>query len=147
MKPHPVEESLAQFRDTCARFVKTHVADHIHEWEEAELFPRSLFEEAAKAGILGAGFPEEWGGAGDTMYSLVAIEGLMTAGSGGLIAGLVSLGIALPPILQLGTGEQKQRLLPPVMAGKKIAALAITEPGTGSDVAGIRTRAVRDGDH
>lgn len=142
-----MEESLAQFRDTCARFVKAHVADHINEWEEAELFPRSLFEEAARAGILGAGFPEEWGGAGDSMYALVAIEGLMTAGSGGLIAGLVSLGIALPPILQLASDEQKRRFIPPVMAGEKIAALAITEPGTGSDVAAITTRAVRDGDH
>lgn len=147
MKPHPVEESLAQFRDTCARFAKDHVEPHIHEWEEAEIFPRELYPTAAKAGILSAGFPEEYGGAGDPMYGLVLVEGLMRAGSGGLIAGLTSLGIALPPIVQLGTEAQKKRFIPPVLAGEKIAALGITEPGTGSDVAGIRTRAVRDGDH
>jgi acyl-CoA dehydrogenase len=118
------------------------------EWEEAESFPRELYREAAEAGILGVSFPEEYGGGGgDVLHSVITIEALLTGGSTGVMVGLGSLGIALPPVFILGSEEQKRRFVPPVLAGEKIAALAITEPGTGSDVAGIRTRAIRDGDH
>ncbi len=95
----------------------------------------------------GLGYPEDVGGAeGDLFHEVVLTEELTRSGSGGLAAGLMSLGIALPPILALGTQEQKERFIRPVLQGEKIASLGITEPGGGSDVASIRTRAVRDGD-
>lgn len=148
MKPHPLDDDLALVRQTCLRFAREQIAPFAYEWEEAEAFPRALYGQAAVAGILGAGFPEALGGSGvDPMAPLVAGEALMEGGSSGVVAGLQSLGIALPPILNLGTEEQQTRFVPPVLAGDKIAALAITEPGAGSDVAGVRTRAVRDGEH
>jgi len=147
MKPHPVDDTLALVRQTCLRFAREQIAPFAYEWEEAEAFPRALYGQAAAAGILGAGMPEALGGSGhDPLAPLVASEGLLEGGSTGVVAGLQSLGIALPPILNLGTDEQKQRFVPPVLAGEKIAALAITEPGAGSDVAGVRTKAVRDGE-
>lgn len=142
----PLDEHYELYRQTCLRFAKEKIAPHVDAWEEAELFPRELYQEAASAGVLGAAYPEEYGGGGgDMLHGLIGIEALLTGGSSGVVAGLGSLGIALPPIFVLGSEEQKRRFVPPVMAGDKIAALAITEPGTGSDVAGIATRAVRDG--
>lgn len=148
MRPQAVDAELALFRDTCRKFAQAEIAPHVHAWEEAEHFPDSLFAKAGALGILGAGFPEEYGGSGsDPLMALVGIEGLMHGGSTGVIAGLQSCGIGLPPVLVLGDEEQKQRYLPKTLRGEAIFALAITEPGTGSDVNGIRTRAVRDGDH
>ncbi|MCA9524686.1 MAG: acyl-CoA dehydrogenase family protein [Myxococcales bacterium] len=148
LKPHPVDADAALFRSTCRRFAEAEIAPHAVAWEEAESFPRSLYGQAAALGILGAGFPEHVGGAGeDVLLPLMAIEGLLHGGSTGVVMGLNSHGIALPHILKLGTPEQQARFVPPVLRGERIAALAITEPGTGSDVAGIRTRARRDGDH
>ena len=145
--PFDLEEELKIFRQQCLRFTQDHLVDHVYEWEEAGLFPRELYQTAARAGILGAGIPEELGGAGgDILYPFVAAEAMLTAGSTGVIVGLQSHGIAIPPILILGTDEQKQRFIPPAMTGEKIMALGVTEPGAGSDVAGIRTTAVRDGD-
>lgn len=141
-----LEEHYELYRQTCLRFAKEKIAPFAAEWEEAELFPRELYREAAEAGVLGAAYPAEYGGGGgDMLHGLIGLEALLAGGSSGVVAGLGSLGIALPPILVLGTEEQKRRFCPPVLAGDKIAALAITEPGTGSDVAGISTRAVRDG--
>ena len=135
------------FRKVCRRFTETELTPHAHQWEEAGIFPRELYKKAADVGILGAGYPEEYGGSGgDTLFSLVAAEEMLWAGSTGVVVGLQSLGIALPSILILGTEEQKKRFIPPVLAGDKIAALGVTEPGAGSDVAGITTTAVRDGD-
>jgi acyl-CoA dehydrogenase len=148
IKPQPVEPELATFRATCRRFAEQHIAPHAIAWEEAEIFPRELYLEAGKLGLLGAGFPEEFGGSGlDALLPLMAIEGILHGGSTGVLMGLFSHGIALPHILALGDQEQKNRFVPAVLRGERIAALGITEPGTGSDVAGIRTRAVRDGDH
>lgn len=145
---HWLDDSHRQYYDTCLRFAREKIAPHAYDWEEAEIFPRELYEEAGRAGILGAMFPEEYGGGGgDPFHMIVQIEGLMQGGSTGVTVGLGSLGIALPAILFLGSEEQKQRFIPEVLTGRRIAALAVTEPGTGSDVAGIRTRAVRDGDH
>ncbi len=142
------DESHEMYRKACLRFAKERIAPHAVEWEEACSFPRELYREAAEAGILGVSFPEEYGGGGgDVLHSVITIEALLTGGSTGVMVGLGSLGIALPPVFILGSEEQKRRFVPAVLAGEKIAALAITEPGTGSDVAGIRTRAVRDGDH
>lgn len=141
-----LDESYELFRETCTRFAREKIAPFVAEWEEAGIFPRELYREAAAAGVLNAAYPEEYGGGGgDMLHGLVGIEALLSGGSSGIVAGLGSLGIALPPILVLGSEEQKRRFLPPVLAGDKIAALAITEPGTGSDVSGISTRAVRDG--
>lgn len=141
-------DSHRQFRATCARFAKEEIAPHAYEWEEAETFDRELYRKAAKAGLLGAMLPEQYGGGGgDIFHSIVMTEELLRGGSTGVVVGLGSLGIGLPPILYLGTEEQKKRFIPPVLAGDKISALAITEPGTGSDVAGIQTKAERDGDH
>jgi acyl-CoA dehydrogenase len=139
----------AELREQARRFASEEIAPHAHEWEEAEEFPRELYKRMAEAGLLGIGYPEELGGSGgDFGHSLVASEELVLAGkSVGTCVGLGTHGIALPPIAALGSEDQKRRFVPPVLAGDAIAALGITEPGAGSDVAGIRTRAVRDGDH
>lgn len=144
---HDVFDDTHQaFREVCRRFAETEIAPHAHEWEEAESFPRDLYKRAAEAGVLAPTWPEELGGGGgDVLHAVIVGEELVRGGSTGVAVGLGSLAIALPPILHLGTPEQQQRFVPPVLAGDKVAALAITEPDTGSDVAGIRTRAVRDG--
>jgi acyl-CoA dehydrogenase len=131
------------------RFVEKECAPHIEKWEKAEELPRELHKKAAEAGILGLGYPEDCGGLGidDPFYAIVCTEELARAGSGGLIASLMSHGIGTPPIAKAGTPEQKERFVRPVLAGEKIAALAITEPSGGSDVAAIKTTARREGDH
>lgn len=137
------------FRDQVRRFVERECAPHIESWEAAGELPRALHRRAAEAGLLGIGFPEAYGGVEvpDPFYTVIAVEELMRTGAGGLVASLLSHGIASPPVMHVGSAEQKERFLRPVLAGEKIAALAITEPGGGSDVANLRTRAVRDGDH
>ncbi|MEM9189740.1 MAG: acyl-CoA dehydrogenase family protein [Myxococcota bacterium] len=131
------------------KFSAQEIADHAHAWEEAEEFPRSLYQSAADAGVLGVGYPEDVGGVGgDHTHMLVAAEEMVLAGqSVGTTVGLGSHSIALPPILRFGTSDQKDRFVRPVLEGQKIAALGVTEPGGGSDVAALHTRAVRDGDH
>ncbi len=143
-----LDETHAALREQARRFAASQIAPHAEAWEEACEFPRDLYLRAAEAGVLAPTFPEEHGGGGgDVFHGIVAAEELLRAGSTGTVVGLGSLQIALPPVLSLGTPEQVARIVPPVLAGEEIAALAITEPDTGSDVAGIRTRAVRDGDH
>lgn len=139
----------AALRNEARKFAARAIAPHAHAWEEAEEFPRSLYRELAEAGLLGLGYPAEvGGGAGDVTHVLVASEEMVLAGkSVGTVVGLGSHGIALPPIVRRGTPEQIDRFVRPVLSGDKIAALAITEPGGGSDVASLRTKAVRDGDH
>lgn len=135
------------FRTQLRRFVSERIAPHVDRWERECGFPRSLYIELAQAGLLGVGFAEELGGAGgDVFHQLVMAEELTRSGSPGLAASLGSLAIALPPIVIAGTAEQKARWLPKVLSGEWIAALAVTEPGAGSDVANLRTRARRDGD-
>ena len=137
------------FQLAVRRFVEREIAPHVREWDEAQSFPRSLYARAAGIGLLGLGFPEEYGGiAGtDTFHRLVASVELAQCGSGGVVASLMSHSISMPPLALLGSAELKARVLPGVLAGDRIAALAVTEPGGGSDVAALRTRAVRDGDH
>ena len=126
------------------RFVETELYPHAHEWEEARWFPNDVFARLAELGYIGLKFPAEYGGDGDPVADAVFIEELARCGSGGLAAGIGAHdGIALPPIWKFGTEEQKQRYLVPGIRGEKIAALAITEPDAGSDVASIRTRAAR----
>jgi acyl-CoA dehydrogenase len=135
-------------RDSVRRFVEREILPDIEQWEEAESFPRELYLKAGAAGILGIGYPETYGGSheGDLFAKVAASEELMRCGSGGLVAGLGSLDIGLPPILKWAHPEVRDRVLPQVLSGEKISALAITEPGGGSDVANLQTRAVRDGD-
>ncbi|QHF38365.1 acyl-CoA dehydrogenase [Pseudomonas sp. S34] len=135
-------------RDSVRRFVEREILPDISQWEEAESFPRELYLKAGAAGILGIGYPEAYGGSheGDLFAKVAASEELMRCGSGGLVAGLGSLDIGLPPILKWARPEVRDRVLPQVLSGEKISALAITEPGGGSDVANLQTRAVRDGD-
>ena len=142
------DETHDAYRDACRQFVRAEIQPHVETWEEAGGFPRALYKKAAESGILAAGLPEQYGGGGgDVFHTVVAAEELQRGGSAGVAVGLSSHAIALPPILALGTEEQKQRFVVPVLSGDKVAALAITEPGAGSDVAGVRTRAVQDGDH
>jgi acyl-CoA dehydrogenase len=141
-------EEHAALRSQVRRFAREHIAPHAAEWEEEEEFPVQLYRAAAEAGMIGIGYPPEVGGAGgDVTHVLVAADEIILAGrSVGTAVGLGSHGIAIPPILRFGTDEQKQRFAVPVVAGAKIAALAITEPGGGSDVASLATRAERRGD-
>lgn len=135
-------------RQQIRRFAEREIAPHAHSWEEAGEFPRELYPKAAAAGFLGIGYPEALGGTGgDLGHMIVAAEELVLAGkSVGTCAGLGSHGIALPPIVRWGTDEQREHFVRPVLTGEKIAALAITEPSAGSDVASLRTRAIKDGD-
>ncbi len=145
----PFNETHEQVRATVKRFVEKHVRPHIQEWEEAGGFPREIYNLAGEAGILGIGYAEKWGGtgAGDVLMKVAASEELMRSTSGGFVASLGSLDIALPPIEKWARPEVREAIVPAVLRGEKIAALAITEPGGGSDVAALRTRARREGDH
>ncbi|MHA7834578.1 MAG: acyl-CoA dehydrogenase family protein [Algiphilus sp.] len=136
------------FRTQIARFVEKEITPHIDHWEREGQLPRSLHARAAEVGLLQVGFPEAHGGieVPDPFFELIAMEELARVGSGGLIASLMSHGIGLPPIVAAGTEEQKDRFVRPVLEGSKIAALAITEPSGGSDVASIHTIARRDGE-
>ncbi|MGP6462924.1 acyl-CoA dehydrogenase family protein [Pseudomonas parakoreensis] len=142
------DPSHQMVRDSVRRFVEREILPDIDAWEEAESFPRELYLKAGAAGILGIGYPEALGGSheGDLFAKVAASEELMRCGSGGLVAGLGSLDIGLPPIVKWARPEVRERVVPQVLSGKKISALAITEPGGGSDVANLQTRAVRDGD-
>jgi acyl-CoA dehydrogenase len=133
-----------ELRATVARFVTAEVAPHVDEWERAEEFPRDLYRRCGELGFLGLKFPERLGGqGGDHLHDAVWVEELArSGGSGGVAAGLnAHASIALPPIFNFGTEEQHERWLVPGIAGEKIGALGITEPGAGSDVAGIKTTA------
>ena len=138
-----------QVRATARRFVEREILPFVADWEEAGEFPRELYAKAAAAGLAGVGHPEALGGMGeqDVFMKVVVSEELMRSTSGGLVASLGSLDIGLPPVWKWGSDELKERVVKPVLAGEKIAALAITEPAGGSDVANLQTRAVRDGDH
>jgi acyl-CoA dehydrogenase len=135
------------YRAVVRRFVEKEIEPYAHEWDEAGGFPRVLYEKAAAIGLLGLGFPEEYGGTEtDNFMWIVAAQELARAGAGGVSASLKSNSIGAPPIARAGTPEFKARVLPPILSGKKISALAITEPSGGSDVANLRTTARRDGD-
>ena len=134
-------------RESMEAWVKKELWPHRNEWEETT-WPNEAMRRAGELGFLGLCFPEEYGGqGGDYYYSLVRAECMSYSGSGGTNMGFaVQTDMVLPPIHLLGTEEQKQRYLVPGIKGEKIGCLGITEPGAGSDVAGIRTKAIRDGD-
>jgi acyl-CoA dehydrogenase len=138
----PFTEEHEEFRLAVRRFVQTELRPHAAEWEEARWFPGSVFTRLAELGYIGLKFPRRYGGDDDLVADAVFVEELAHCGSGGLAAGIgAHSGIALPPIARFGTEEQKQRYLVPGIRGEKIAALGITEPDAGSDVASIRTQA------
>src|SRR5437763_1627690 len=140
-------EEHEALRESIRAFVDRELAPHAEAWEEAT-FPDSVFRRMGELGFLGLSMPEEYGGqGGDYFCNLVLAEELSHSGSGGLAMGVaVHTDMATPPILQCGSEEQKQAYLVPAIRGEKISCLGITEPDAGSDVSGIRTRALRDGD-
>ena len=141
----PFTEELEDFRQVVRRFVANELRPHATEWEEAKWFPDEVFASCAAQGYLGLKYPSEYGGSdGGYLADAVFAEELARCGSGGLAAGIgAHTSIATPPLWKFGTEEQKQRYLVPSIAGEKIAALAITEPDAGSDVASLKTRAAR----
>jgi acyl-CoA dehydrogenase len=141
----PFTDEHEALRESIRRFVTSELQPHAQEWEDARWFPNTVFTRMAELGLLGLKYPEEYGGqGGDHVHDAVLAEELSRCGSGGLAAGIgAHISIATPPIWRFGTDDQKRRFLAPAIAGEKIGALGITEPGAGSDVAGIRTFARR----
>ena len=141
----PFTEEHEELRESIRRFVLKELRPHVQQWEDDEWFPNEVFHQMAAVGFLGLKYPEEYGGeGGDYLHDAVLSEEMALCGSGGLAAGVgAHIGIATPPVWKFGTHDQKERFLAPAIRGEKIAALGITEPGAGSDVAGIRTFARR----
>jgi alkylation response protein AidB-like acyl-CoA dehydrogenase len=136
-----------QLRESITNFAIKELAPHAEEWEETT-FPDSVFRRMGELGFLGLDKPEQYGGQGGDYFSaLVLGEAISNANCGGLAMGIaVQTDMAMPPILAFGTEEQKQQWAVPAIKGEKILCLGITEPDAGSDVKGIKTRAVRNGD-
>ncbi|MEJ5989957.1 acyl-CoA dehydrogenase family protein [Ramlibacter sp. PS3R-8] len=134
--------------DSVRRFALERIAPRVPEWEATGELPLSLHAEAAALGLLGLGYPEELGGtpAPFALRNAMSVTLARYGGSGGVMAGLFSHNIGLPPVLRHGTPQLQREIIPDVLRGEKIAALAITEPGAGSDVAALKTKARRDGD-
>ncbi|WP_295522350.1 acyl-CoA dehydrogenase family protein [Limnohabitans sp. Rim8] len=147
LTPDFTTEDLHSLLATVERFAREAIAPHVPVWEETGQFDRSLYTQAAQLGLLGLGYPENLGGtpvpwrARNAMSQTLARYG----GSGGVMASLFSLNIGLPPVMAHGSAELQAEVVPPVLRGERIAALAITEPGGGSDVASLRTTARADG--
>jgi acyl-CoA dehydrogenase len=135
-------------RVSARRFTESEIVPNLAAWEDAGAVPRELHRAAAAADLLGVGFPESVGGSGGSPVDamVVAEEVIQSGGSSGLVAALFTHGIGLPHLVEAGDPELVERVARPVLAGEKIVSLAVTEPGAGSDVASLRTRAVRDGD-
>ena len=135
-------------RDTVRGFVERHVLPYQDEWEREGLIPRELHREAAKLGLFGLGVDESVGGSGGDLIdvSILGEEFHYAGGAGGVFASLFTHGIALPHLIAAGDPDQIDRWVRPTLAGEKIGSLAITEPGGGSDVGHLTTRAERDGD-
>ncbi len=137
------------WRDSLRRFIDDRLMPHVAAWDEAGEVPRVVHREAARFGLTGLGYPEEYGGISegtDVFHLVIKAQELARMGAGGVATALSTHDIALPPLIAAASEELKRRIAPAVLDGEKIMALAITEPGAGSDVAAIRTRARRDGD-
>lgn len=159
MNPEFETDERAALAETVRKFTSEQIAPYLSDWESTGEIPIELHKRAADLGILGIGFPEAVGGSGgDTVDSLIVVESILAGGgSGGIVAGLLTHGIATPHVVDEAhrrrnagdvTGAEllEQEFITPVLAGERIAALGVTEPDGGSDVARLRTRAVRDGD-
>lgn len=144
----PFKEEHQIFRQQVRSFVENELAPKVDEWEEKKIFPNSVFKRAGDLGILGAHYPEDvGGGGGDFWMSVVKSEELARCGSAGVTMGLlVQADMATPVINDLGSREVKDEFLAPAIRGDKVAALGVSEPGAGSDVAGLRTTARKAGD-
>ncbi|CAM5479985.1 acyl-CoA dehydrogenase [Streptomyces spiroverticillatus] len=143
------EDEHELLRDTARAFADKHAAPHAERWRAEGKVDRALFEEASRAGILGFNIPEEYGGGGVTDYRFNAVIGEVFSrhpAADGLAAITLSSDIVIPYFTDLTDAAQKARWLPGIAAGELVVAVAMTEPGTGSDLAGIATTAVRDGD-
>ncbi len=135
------------FRSEFRRFAAAEIVPHLEEWNEAGISDRTAWKKMGEAGFLGANQPEEYGGAGaDFLFDAIVIEELADLRAHALQASLHT-DICLPYLTTYATEEQKQRWLVPAIAGECLVAIAMTEPSVGSDLAGISTRAIRDGDH
>ena len=145
---NPFTEDHDAFRKTARAWVERELAPHALEWDRAGIFPREVFKQAGELGLLGINHGQEYGGSGlDYWYVTAFAEELVRSHNAGVnMALLVQSQMATPIINELGTDEQKQQFLAPALAGEKIAALGVSEPGCGSDVASIQTTARRDGD-
>ena len=143
-----LREARIALADLVERFARTEIAPNVTAWDAAGEFPRALYRRAAELGLLGMGYPEEFGGTpAPHALRMVMWRALCRFGtSGGVQASLLSHNIGLPPVVALASDAVKREVVPPVLAGEKIAALAITEPGGGSDVAAVHTTARREGD-
>jgi acyl-CoA dehydrogenase len=141
------QAEVEAFADTVRRFTLDRIAPYVAGWDEAGEFPRALYQSAAALGLLGLGYPQALGGTPATfaLRNAVSIAMSRYGGSGGVMAGLFSLNIGLPPVLHHGSAAVQQEVIPAVLRGERICALAITESGAGSDVAGLRTAARREG--
>jgi acyl-CoA dehydrogenase len=141
-------EERRLLRESVRRFAERELVPHLPAWEDGGLVPREVHRRAAEAGLLGIGFAEEVGGCGGTPVDafIVAEELILAGGSSGLVAALFTHGIGLPHLVEAGDPALIDRVARPVLSGEAIISLAVTEPDGGSDVAGIRTRAERDGD-
>lgn len=149
MTPPPFDlEALGDISESVKRFAQREIAPHVGPWDDAGEFPRALYRQAAELGLLALGYPEALGGtpASWRMRNAMTLALCRYGGSGGVLASLFSHNIGLPPVLAHGSAALQQAVIPPVLRGEKIAALAITEPGGGSDVAALRTTARREGD-
>lgn len=136
-----------ELRAAVRRFVTTEVRPHVETWERAGSFPDALFRRCGDLGFLGLHYPTRWGGSGgDLAAGIVFIEELARCGAGAIPMAIgVQTDMATPALAEFGTDEQREQWLRPAIEGTKIGAIAITEPDAGSDVAAIRTRAVREG--
>jgi acyl-CoA dehydrogenase len=144
-----LQADRAALAETVRRFAESEIAPHVQAWDDAGEFPRALYTRAAELGLLGLGYPEALGGTpASYALKLPAWIALARHGqSGGVLASLFSHNIGLPPVVLHASDAVRNEVVPCVLRGEKIAALAITEPGGGSDVAALRTTARRDGDH
>jgi len=141
----PFSDEHEELRQSIRGFIERELTPHAQQWEDEHWFPDEVFPKLAAQGLLGLKYPEAYGGeGGDYLHEAVLVEELARTGSGGTAAGIgAHINIATPPIWKFGSEEQKQRYLVPAIRGERIGALAITEPGAGSDVAALSTRAER----
>ncbi|NYT63388.1 acyl-CoA dehydrogenase family protein [Alcaligenaceae bacterium] len=149
-KPNPryYTDDHEEFRRSVRRFIFKEVEPYANDWDEAGEFPKDLYKKAADAGLLQVGFPEQYGGIEcDSFYKVILFEERAWGGSGGVVSGLFSHTIGAPHLAMAGQDSVKSAVLPKILAGEKIAALAVTEPSGGSDVASIKTTAKLKGDH
>src|SRR5690625_2209801 len=144
------EEQHDEFRDMVRRFVGKEVVPYMEAWADAGMVDRDLFRKAGEAGILGMSAPEQFGGGGvdDFRFNAIVIEELASVGATAVLMCLSGFNdLVAPYFVAFGSEEQNERWLAPMIAGEKVGAIAMTEPGAGSDLAGIATTAIPDGDH